>query len=105
MTNTTDQQIEFYWRPGCPFCMTLERSLNKLNVPYEKRNIWENPADAAFVRSVANGNEVVPTVRIGSTTLVNPSAKQVVAATNAELPGLLEPPSEKSGGFRSRLRR
>ena len=105
MTTPTDQQIEFYWRPGCPFCMTLERSLNKLNVPYEKRNIWENPADAAFVRSVANGNEVVPTVRIGSTSLVNPSAQQVVAATNAELPGLLEAPIEKSGGFRRRLRR
>ncbi|NNF53346.1 MAG: NrdH-redoxin [Acidimicrobiales bacterium] len=105
MTNPSDQQIEFYWRPGCPFCMTLERSLNKLNVPYAKRNIWENPADAAFVRSVANGNEVVPTVRIGGTSLVNPSAQQVVTTTNAELPGLLESPTQKSAGFRRRLRR
>lgn len=105
MTNPRDQQIEFYWRPGCPFCMTLERSLNKLNVPYQKRNIWENPADAAFVRSVANGNEVVPTVRIGGASLVNPSAQQVVATTNAELPGLLESPPQKSAGFRRRLRR
>ena len=69
--------------------MTLERSLGKLGVPFTKRNIWDNPADAAYVRSVANGNETVPTVRVGETALVNPSAKEVAAVATAEIPGLV----------------
>jgi hypothetical protein len=36
------------------------------------------------VRSVANGNETVPTVIIGSTALVNPSFDEVEAAVKAE---------------------
>ncbi len=85
MTNKSDNpsdlaNVEFYWRPGCPFCMMLERSLAKKGIPLDKRNIWEDPNAAAFVRSVADGNETVPTVRIGSVSMVNPSARQVQAA-------------------------
>jgi len=43
-----------------------------------KHNIWDEPKAAAFVRSVADGNETVPTVVIGEQALVNPSAKQVI---------------------------
>ncbi len=81
--------IEFYWRPGCPFCMMLERSLGKANLPLDKRNIWDEPGYAAIVRSIANGNETVPTVRIGSIAMVNPSAREVRAAVEAEAPHLL----------------
>lgn len=75
-----DPTIEFYWRPGCPFCMMLERSLSKANLTLDKRNIWDDPEAAAFVRSVANGNETVPTVRVGDTFMVNPSKKEVLTA-------------------------
>ncbi len=75
-----DPTIEFYWRPGCPFCMMLERSLKKAKLPLDKRNIWDDPDAAAFVRSVANGNETVPTVKVGEAFMVNPSAKEVIAA-------------------------
>jgi len=81
--------IDFFWRPGCGFCMALERRLSKQGVPYVKHNIWENPEDAAFVRSVADGNEVVPTLRIGSTSLVNPSLADVVTALRDEAPHLI----------------
>ncbi len=80
--------IEFYSRPGCPFCMGLERSLNKAGIPLEKRNIWDDPDAASFVRSVAGGNETVPTVRIGTTSLVNPSMDEVAAALAREMPDL-----------------
>ncbi|MFW2380112.1 MAG: glutaredoxin domain-containing protein [Acidimicrobiales bacterium] len=96
--------VDFYWRPGCPFCMTLERSLGKQGVPLTKHNIWDDPAAAAHVRSVANGNETVPTVTIGGTSLVNPSAKEVVAVATRELPGFSpEPPAPR--GLRAVLRR
>lgn len=81
--------VQFYWRPGCPFCMMLERSLNKKRIPLEKRNIWDEPASAAIVRSIANGNETVPTVVVGNWAMVNPSAAEVVAALGTEAPHLL----------------
>lgn len=83
------EHIDFFWRPGCGFCMFLERRLNKANVPFKKFNIWEDEANAAYVRSVANGNETVPTVRIGGASLVNPSLGKVLDTMRAETPHLV----------------
>ena len=85
----TDAAIVLFWRPGCGFCSSLERSLHRTGVPYERVNIWDEPAAAAFVRSVANGNEVVPTVRVGSVALVNPSADAVLHLARAEVPAVV----------------
>ena len=85
----TQDHIDFFWRPGCPFCMSLERSMSKAKVPFKKFNIWENKDYAAFVRSVADGNETVPTIRIGEVSLVNPSVKQVVEAMKEQTPHLV----------------
>ena len=54
--------------------------LQQAGVPFVPVNIWEDPEAAAFVRSVARGNETVPTVTAGDTVMVNPSASQVIAA-------------------------
>lgn len=81
--------IDFYWRPGCPFCMNLERKLANLELPLQKKNIWDDPAHAAAVRSIANGDETVPTVVIGDAKLVNPSAGQVIQAIANQAPELL----------------
>ncbi|GJM39425.1 MAG: hypothetical protein DHS20C19_27920 [Acidimicrobiales bacterium] len=94
----TDERngVEFYWRPGCGFCMMLDRSLSKAGVPLDKHNIWDNPADAARVRELANGNETVPTVVIGDVSLVNPSADEVIGVLSHKAPHLVpegwEPP-------------
>ena len=66
-----------YWRPGCPFCTRLFRFLDHAGVEVERVNIWEDDAGADFVRSVAGGNETVPTVKLGTITLVNPSRYQM----------------------------
>lgn len=83
------QTIDFYWRPGCIFCMSLERSLGNQGFRLAKRNIWEDEAAAAHVRSVAGGNETVPTVTVGEVSLVNPSADEVLTVVRAEAPHLL----------------
>jgi len=83
------EHIDFFWRPGCPFCMRLESGLAQAGVPFEKLNIWEDADHAAFVRSVADGNEVVPTVRIGAESLVNPSVDEVIAPMQRETPDLV----------------
>lgn len=90
--SATIDAIEFYWRPGCPFCMHLERALYAANVPMTKRNIWDDPDAAAYVRSVANGNETVPTIRIGEWSSVNPSPGEVLKALENEAPHLLPQP-------------
>jgi glutaredoxin-like protein len=81
--------VEFYWRAGCGFCMALERRLGQVGVALDKRDIWADDSAAAFVRSVANGNETVPTVRVGPVAAVNPSAEQVLAMIADHAPHLL----------------
>jgi mycoredoxin len=69
-----------HWRPGCPYCARLLLGLRVRRVPHRRIDIWQDEAAAAWVRSVADGNETVPTVRIGDTALVNPSTAAVIAA-------------------------
>lgn len=74
------KEVTVYWRPGCGFCAQLFRSIDKAGLTYDRVNIWDDPAAAKFVRSVANGNETVPTVTVGATAMVNPSVGQIQQA-------------------------
>jgi len=74
------EAVDFYWRPGCGYSMALERALDKRDVATRKHNIWEDAEAAAFVRLHADGAETVPTVAVGATVLVNPTADEVVTA-------------------------
>ena len=78
------EEIVVYWRPGCGFCSSLRSQLDRANVPHRLVNIWDSPEAAATVRSIANGNETVPTVQIGSIGLVNPSLSEILAASSME---------------------
>ena len=69
--------------------MRLSSGLKSAKIPVNERNIWENADDAAIVRSIADGNETVPTVVVGPVGLVNPSVKQVKAALAEHAPHLL----------------
>lgn len=102
---------DVYWRPGCPYCSALRRDLSRLGVTARWHNIWEDPDAAQFVRSVNAGNETVPTVRVGSTTLTNPRPVQVASLVGVTVD---EPPpstawprwvvswAKRHGGHRSR---
>jgi mycoredoxin len=82
-------EIEFYWRPGCGFCSALRRPLMASGLPVREVNIWDDPDAAARVRGVANGNEIVPTVFVGTQALINPSFAEIEAAVRKEAPELL----------------
>ena len=84
------EAIEVFWRPGCPFFEGLGRTLDEAGVPTNLRDISENPDDAAIVRSIADGNETVPTLIIGPVALVNPSARLVMATLREHAPHLLD---------------
>lgn len=92
----SESAVHVFWRPGCPYCAGLLRSLERHDLAFDRTNIWEDEDAAAFVRSVADGNETVPTVRVGTdVALVNPSADEVLTALSevdpAQLPEGWEP--------------
>ncbi len=88
-----DAAVTVLWRPGCPYCALLLRRLERTGLEFTRVNIWAEPAAAAWVRSVADGNETVPTVRIRGTlpehavALVNPSATVVLDTVGRINPG------------------
>ncbi|MEV0783603.1 glutaredoxin domain-containing protein [Streptomyces sp. NPDC050423] len=79
--------VVVYWRPGCPYCMNLRLRLRFTKLEYTEVNIRRDPEAAAFVRSVADGNETVPTVTVGGKAMVNPSKSRVMEAVRAQAPG------------------
>lgn len=98
-------EITVYWRPGCPFCSSLRGGLHGAGLPFREVNIWDDPNAAAFVRSVARGNETVPTVSVGKMNLVNPSARRVIEVATNETPTLLPSPLPAQGPRRRWFRR
>lgn len=78
--DTNPADVTVYWRPGCPYCMRLRSSLAIRGLRPKMVNIWKDTEAAAFVRSVADGNETVPTVVINGVAHVNPSPNLVIAA-------------------------
>ena len=95
--DTSNAAVEFYWRPGCPFCMTLRARLKPTGLPLREVNIWQAPEAAARLRSVADGNETVPTVFVGEHAMVNPGVKEVMAAVREHAPELLPAEQPKTG--------
>ena len=75
-----DGQVVVYWRKGCSFCQRLRLVLGRRGSKAAWVDIWADPDAAAFVRSVNDGNETVPTVVIDGTAQTNPRPKVVVEA-------------------------
>ncbi|KAA1252090.1 NrdH-redoxin [Mycobacterium simiae] len=87
--NDVEHEVVVYWRPGCPFCWRLRRALRRHRLATREVNIWTDPDAAAVVRSIAAGNETVPTVVVGDLAMVNPTASEVIDAVRSRAPQLL----------------
>lgn len=94
--------VTVYTRPGCPYCMMLRRGLNKAGVDYQEVDIRQDPEAAAFVRSVADGNETVPTVDVAGHAMVNPGTAQVLKAVAAHAPDLMPDQTRRRPWWRRR---
>ncbi len=73
-------RVVVYWRTGCMFCQRLHLVLGRRVRDVVWVDVWADPAASAYVRSVNDGNEVVPTVVIDGTPHTNPSPREVIAA-------------------------
>lgn len=86
---TIEQEVpqvvaDVYWRPGCPYCSALRRDLLRRSVPTRWHDIWQDTGARDFVRSANNGDETVPTVRVGDVTLTNPRGAQVAELVGSD---------------------
>lgn len=71
--------VTLYIRPGCTFSAVLRWQLRRLAVPLREFDIWDDRAAAGVVREITGGDETVPTVVVGTTTMVNPGVDEVRA--------------------------
>lgn len=61
-----------FWRPGCTYCLRLRARLGRDAHRLHWVDIWRDPAGAAAVRAVNDGDETVPTVFVAGRPHVNP---------------------------------
>jgi mycoredoxin len=67
----------------CGYCETLKEDLSSKGIDYEAVDIWHDREQAELVKSANDGDELVPTVRVGETFLTNPTVDEVMAAVDA----------------------
>ncbi|MBB5081057.1 glutaredoxin domain-containing protein [Nonomuraea sp. NPDC050547] len=79
--------LTVYTTTWCGPCKRLKSQLSREGISFSEVDIEANPTAAAFVESVNNGNQVVPTVVIetpkGRVVRTNPSAREVKALLQA----------------------
>jgi glutaredoxin len=75
-----ERGVAVYWRPGCPFSDPLRVAVRKHRDEIAWVNIWEDDAGRAYVASVNEGYETVPTVVIDGTPHTNPRTELVKRA-------------------------
>jgi len=67
--------ITMYSTDWCPDCRVAKRVFTEQKVEYVEINIEREPSGAEIVRSLNNGNQVVPTINFpDGSILVEPSA-------------------------------
>ena len=71
------------------YCLDLLLRLNFTALRYRKVDIRRDPDARAFVRSVADGNQTVPTVVVAGRAMVNPPRRQLIEAVQARAPHAL----------------
>ena len=70
--------VTMYSTPWCGYCHRLKGQMEREGISYEVVDIEEHPEAAAFVESVNNGNQTVPTlVYSDGSAQTNPSMVQV----------------------------
>jgi len=81
--NPLTSSITLYGTPFCPGVLPVSGLLSRAKAPYEYIDITRDPAAAARVRAINDGNESVPT-------LVFPDGSSLTEPTTGQLKGKLE---------------
>ncbi|WP_046441411.1 mycoredoxin [Corynebacterium kutscheri] len=74
----TNQHVTIYAADWCPFCQRLLKALDRTETPYALVDVEADEQASEWVKSVNEGNRIVPTVKYSDgTTATNPSASEV----------------------------
>ena len=73
-------RVVVYWRKGCPYCTRLRIVLGRRARDVVWVDVWADQDASAYVRSVNDGDEVVPTVVIDGVPHTNPTPRVVADA-------------------------
>ncbi len=87
----TSGGVVVYYRAGCVYCQRLAHSLGGRRADALWVDIWADAEGAAYVRSVNDGCETVPTVVIDGVAHTNPSPRLVRQALVAAHSSSSEP--------------
>lgn len=80
MTQSAQSPATVYYASWCPYCQRLLQSLDASGTIVDLVDVESDEQASEWVKSVNNGNRVVPTVRYSDgTTATNPSADEVCA--------------------------
>lgn len=80
----TKASLTIYSTPWCGYCTRLKSQLERAGIEFEDIDISKDEAAAKFVESANGGNQLVPTVKLPTgTVLSNPSLKQVQEALSS----------------------
>ncbi|AFH90460.1 NrdH-redoxin [Corynebacterium pseudotuberculosis] len=73
-----EQHVTVYAADWCPFCQRLISALNRTNTPFVLVDVEADDQASGWVKSVNNGNRIVPTVKYSDgSTATNPPASDV----------------------------
>lgn len=76
-----------YSTTWCPFCKRLVSDLAKEGIAYRNVDVDEDPEAGELVKSLNNGDRIVPTlVFADGSSMTNPSITQVRAKLSADAP-------------------
>lgn len=70
--SAVDGRPVVFWRPGCTYCLRLRLRLGRAARRLYWVDISRDPAGAAAVRAVNDGDETVPTVVVAQKSRTNP---------------------------------
>ncbi|MBH5298515.1 mycoredoxin [Corynebacterium ulcerans] len=72
------EHVTIYAADWCPFCQRLIGALKRTNTPFTLVDVETDVQASEWVKSVNNGNRIVPTVKYSDgTTATNPPASDV----------------------------
>ncbi|CAB0499042.1 MULTISPECIES: mycoredoxin [Corynebacterium] len=73
-----NNHVTIYAADWCPFCQRLIKALNRTETPFTLVDVEADEAASEWVKSVNNGDRIVPTVKYSDgTTATNPPASDV----------------------------
>ncbi len=79
--------VSVYGSRSCPDTNRATAFLDSQGVPYEFKDVDENPEFNDFIAGLNHGKRVMPTIRVENANLINPSEAELSQAVQAASAG------------------